>query len=82
MEAEELKIIVENALQEIRPYLQVDGGNIKLVEIHDNIVSVQLEGNCLGCAVNQMTLKNGVEATIKRHAPQILQVIEVNGISF
>ncbi len=82
MEAEELKIIVENALQEIRPYLQADGGNIILVDIRDNIVSVQLEGNCLGCSVNQMTLKNGVEATIKRHAPQILQVIEVNGISF
>ncbi|MDO9136316.1 MAG: NifU family protein [Lutibacter sp.] len=82
MEAEELKIIVENALQEIRPYLQADGGNITLVDIHDNIVSVQLEGNCLGCSVNQMTLKNGVEATIKRHAPQILQVIEVNGITF
>lgn len=82
MEAEKLKIIVENALQEIRPYLQADGGNIILVDIHDNIVSVQLEGNCLGCSVNQMTLKNGVEATIKRHAPQILQVIEVNGITF
>ena len=82
MEAEELKIIVENALQEIRPYLQADGGNIILVDIHDNIVRVQLEGNCLGCSVNQMTLKNGVEATIKRHAPQILQVIEVNGITF
>lgn len=82
MEAEELKIIVENALQEIRPFLVADGGNITLVEIRDNIVSVQLEGNCLGCSVNQMTLKNGVEATIKRHAPQILQVIEVNGITF
>ncbi|HEY9170474.1 MAG TPA: NifU family protein [Lutibacter sp.] len=82
MEAEELKIIVENALQEIRPYLQADGGNITLVDIHDNIVSVQLEGNCLGCSVNQMTLKNGVEATIKRHAPQISQVIEVNGTVF
>ncbi|MHB1147383.1 MAG: NifU family protein [Lutibacter sp.] len=82
MEAKELKIIVENALQEIRPFLQADGGNITLVEIRDNIVSVQLEGNCLGCAVNQMTLKNGVEATIKRHAPQILQVIEVTGFSF
>jgi Fe-S cluster biogenesis protein NfuA len=69
-------------LQEIRPFLQADGGNITLVEIQDNIVSVQLEGNCLGCSVNQMTLKNGVEATIKRHAPQILQVIEVNGIAF
>jgi len=82
MEAEELKIIVENALQEIRPYLQADGGNISLVEINNNIVRVQLEGNCLGCSVNQMTLKNGVEETIKRHAPQITQVVEVNGISF
>jgi Fe-S cluster biogenesis protein NfuA len=82
MEVEELKIIVENALQEIRPYLLADGGNITLVKIQDNIVSVQLEGNCLGCSVNQMTLKNGVEATIKRHAPQILQVVEVNGITF
>ncbi len=81
MEAEELKNNVENALQEIRPYLQADGGNISLVEIRENIVSVQLEGNCLGCSVNQMTLKNGVEATIKRHAPQILQVVEVNGFS-
>jgi len=82
MEAEELKSIVENALQEIRPYLLADGGNISLIEIRDNIVHVQLEGNCLGCSVNQMTLKSGVEATIKRYAPQISQVIEVNGISF
>lgn len=82
MEVEELKIIVENALQEIRPYLQADGGNITLVDIQDNIVSVQLEGNCLGCSVNQMTLKSGVEATIKRYAPQITKVIEVNGITF
>jgi len=82
MTAEELKINVENALQEIRPYLEADGGNISLVEITDNTVSVQLEGACLGCSVNQMTLKNGVEATIKRHAPQIKRVIEVNGITF
>ncbi len=79
---EELKNNVENALQEIRPFLEADGGNISLVEIRDNIVSVQLEGNCLGCSVNQMTLKNGVEATIKRYAPQITKVIEVNGITF
>ena len=82
METEELKIIVENALQEIRPYLQADGGNISLVGINNNIVQVQLEGNCLGCSVNQMTLKLGVEATVKRHAPQIIKVVDVNGISF
>lgn len=79
---EELKLNVETALQEIRPYLQADGGDISLVEITDETVSVQLEGACLGCSVNQMTLKNGVEATIKKHAPQIKRIIEVNGISF
>lgn len=82
MSEQELKVSVENALEEIRPFLEADGGNISLVEITNNTVSVQLEGACLGCSVNQMTLKNGVEATIKRHAPQIKRVIEVNGISF
>jgi len=82
MNLEELKINVETALQEIRPYLEADGGNISLVEINEDTVSVQLQGACLGCSVNQMTLKNGVEATIKRHAPQIKRVIEINGISF
>ena len=82
MTTEDLKICVETALQEIRPYLEADGGNISLVNISNDTVSVQLEGNCLGCSVNQMTLKNGVEATIKRHAPQIKRVIEVNGITF
>jgi len=82
MNPEELKVCVENALQEIRPYLEADGGNISIVEITDDTVSVQLEGACLGCSVNQMTLKNGVEATIKRHAPQIKRVIEISGITF
>lgn len=82
MSTDELKASVEIALQEIRPYLEADGGNISLIEITNDTVSVQLEGACLGCSVNQMTLKNGVEATIKRHAPQIKHVIEVNGISF
>lgn len=82
MNAETLKLNVETALAEIRPFLQKDGGDITLVEITEESVSVQLEGACLGCSVNQMTLKNGVEATIKKHAPQIKRVIEVNGISF
>lgn len=82
MNAETLKQNVETALAEIRPFLQKDGGDISLVEITEESVSVQLEGACLGCSVNQMTLKNGVEATIKKHAPQIKRVIEVNGISF
>jgi len=82
MKKKELKVNVEKALQEIRPYLETDGGNISLVEITDDTVKIQLEGACIGCSVNQMTLKNGVEATIKKYAPQIKRVIEVNGISF
>jgi len=82
MNPEELRVNVETALKEIRPFLEADGGNISLVEITEDTVSVQLEGACLGCSVNQMTLKNGVEATIKRHAPQIKRIIEVNGITF
>jgi Fe-S cluster biogenesis protein NfuA len=77
MTAEETLDNVEKALEEIRPFLMSDGGNIKLLSIEDEIVKVQLEGACIGCSVNQMTLKNGVEATIKKYAPQIIEVINV-----
>lgn len=77
MAAAEIRDNVEKALEEIRPFLVSDGGNIKLLSIEDNIVKVQLEGACSGCSVNQMTLKNGVEATIKKYAPQIEEVINV-----
>jgi len=68
---------VEKALDEIRPFLMSDGGNIKLLSVKDFVVKVQLEGACTGCSVNQMTLKNGVEATIKKYVPQIKEVINV-----
>ena len=77
MTAQETQENVEKALEEIRPFLVSDGGNIKLLSIEDTIVKVQLQGACLGCSVNQMTLKNGVEATIKKYAPQIQEVINV-----
>ena len=74
----ELQNNVEKALEEIRPYLLTDGGDIALIGIENNEVKVQFQGACLDCSVNQMTLKNGVEATIKKYAPQIIKVIEVN----
>ena len=77
MTARETLDNVEKALEEIRPFLMSDGGNIKLLSIEDEIVKVQLEGACIGCSVNQMTLKNGVEATIKKYAPQIVEVINI-----
>ncbi|WP_431156770.1 NifU family protein [Winogradskyella poriferorum] len=78
MNSEELKINVEKALDEIRPFLQSDGGDINLLSIEeDKLVKVQLVGACTACSVNQMTLKSGVEMTIKKYAPQIERVINV-----
>lgn len=79
MATETTKLNVEKALDEIRPFLQGDGGDISLVEIDPDgkIVKVRLEGTCVSCSINQMTLKNGVEMTIKRYAPEVEQVINV-----
>lgn len=78
MTSEEVKINVEKALAEIRPFLESDGGNISLVSIeNDKLVKVQLEGACVGCTVNQMTLKSGVEMTIKKYVPQIEKVVNI-----
>lgn len=78
MTTEELTLNIEKALDEIRPFLQSDGGDISLLSVEDGkIVKVQLQGACVGCSVNQMTLKMGVEMTIKKYAPQIEQVINV-----
>ena len=78
MTTEELKLNIEKALDEIRPFLQSDGGDISLLSIEeDKLVKVQLQGACVGCTVNQMTLKSGVEMTIKKYAPQIEKVINV-----
>ena len=78
MTGEELKVSVENALEEIRPFLKNDGGDIRLLGIeNDEVVKVQLLGSCVGCSVNQMTLKSGVEMTVQKHAPQIKSVVNV-----
>lgn len=70
---------VLEALDEIRPFLNSDGGDISLVDItEDLMVHVQLHGSCVGCSVNQMTLKTGVEMTIKKYVPEIRGVIEVS----
>ena len=63
------------ALDEIRPYLVQDGGDISLSSINGNKVKVKLHGACGDCNVNQMTLKYGGETTIKKYAPEI-EVVE------
>lgn len=78
MSSKDLTEKVEKALDEIRPFLENDGGNINLIGIeNDTLVKVQLVGACSSCTVNQMTLKSGVEMIIKKHAPQIQSVINI-----
>lgn len=80
MTATQLKNAVEAGLEEIRPFLQRDAGDIELVDIKDGkFVTVRLLGNCVGCHVNQMTLRSGVELTVKKHAPQIESVTDISG---
>ena len=78
MKKDLLRDKVEQGLNEIRPFLESDGGNIELISIVKNVVKVKLLGNCVSCSVNQMTLKNGVELTIKKFAPQIEEVINID----
>ena len=78
MTTEELTIEVQKALEEIRPFLNSDGGDITLISIEDDKhVKVRLEGACTSCSVNQMTLRAGVETTIKKFAPQIETVVNI-----
>jgi Fe-S cluster biogenesis protein NfuA len=70
---------IEKALADIRPYLESDGGDISLVEVTtDMIVKVKLHGACQSCNVNQMTLKAGVEQSIKKYAPEVKQVVNID----
>ncbi len=76
---EELTTKVQNVLEQVRPYLQQDGGDINFVELtDDNIVNVELTGACGSCPYSTMTLKNGVEATLKKALPEIKEVVAVN----
>ena len=69
-----MKAEVAKALEEVRPHLQVDGGDIELVDVEDGIVKVKLKGACAGCPMSQMTLKWGVENFLKKKVPGVKSV--------
>lgn len=70
---------VEDALQAIRPYLEADGGDVKILEIsNDGIVKLELLGACGSCPMSTMTLRAGVEEAIKRAVPEIRSVEAIN----
>lgn len=77
MTKEEIKNKIEIALEEIRPFLITDGGNVELISFTDSKVEVKFIGACKSCTINKMTLKSGIEATIKKHVPHINEVVAV-----
>ncbi|UCD26976.1 MAG: NifU family protein [Candidatus Bathyarchaeota archaeon] len=71
---ETVKDKVEKALEEMRPQLQADGGDIELVDVKDGIVKVKMKGACVGCPMSTMTLQWGVENFLKKKIPGIVKV--------
>ena len=70
---------IELALEQVRPFLKADGGDISLVEVtDDNIVRVKLHGACHGCSISHITMKAGVEEAIKNAVPEIKTVEAVS----
>ena len=69
-----MKEKVEAVLNDIRPMLQRDGGDVELVEIQGGVVKVRLQGACAGCPMSQMTLRNGIERVLKERIPEVTAV--------
>lgn len=69
---------VKEVLEDVRPALQRDGGDVELMEITDDgVVKVALQGHCAGCPMSQMTLKMGIEQHLKRLVPEVKEVINL-----
>jgi len=72
-----MKQRVIEALERVRPALQADGGDVELVEVNDGVVSVRLTGACGSCPMSTMTLKMGIEKTLKEAIPEVVSVVQV-----
>ena len=68
---------MRETLEDVRPHLQADGGDIDFVGIEDGVVKVRLKGACAGCSMSQMTIKNGVERILKEQIPEVASVESV-----
>lgn len=68
---------VETVLDELRPYLMADGGNVELVEIEGPVVKLKLNGACGSCPSSTMTLRMGIERRLKEYIPEIAEIEQV-----
>ena len=81
-ERQDLLERIDRALDDIRPHLAVDGGNIEVVEVTDDMdVKIKWLGNCEFCSMSIMTMKAGVEQAIRSKVPEIAKVEAVNGMT-
>ncbi len=69
---------IEKALDSVRPYLNKDGGNVKVVEVKDDTLFIEFEGNCSSCTMSNMTLKAGIEESVVKAVPEIKYVKALN----
>jgi len=73
---------VDKALNDVRPHLKVDGGNVEVVDITDkNIVKIKWLGTCETCSMSMMTMKAGIEETLRGKIPEVSGVEAVNGLN-
>lgn len=72
-----LKADIAKALEDVRPHLQMEGGDVELVDVADGVVKVKLKGSCAGCPMSQMTIKWGVESYLKKKVPGVKSVESV-----
>jgi Fe-S cluster biogenesis protein NfuA len=73
-----MKSKIQNAINQIRPNLQADGGDVELVDVsEDGVVKVRLTGACRGCPMSQMTLKMGIEKFLKKEVSEVKEVVSV-----
>jgi Fe-S cluster biogenesis protein NfuA len=77
MEVEIMKDQVQAALDQIRPSLQADGGDVEMVDVEDGVVKLRLTGACAGCPMSTMTLKQGIERILKQEVPEVKEVVAV-----
>ena len=68
---------VDSVLDTVRPALMADGGNVELIDVEDGIIKLRLQGACAGCPMSQMTLRMGIERELRKHLPDIQQVVSV-----
>lgn len=66
---------VQAALDQVRPALLADGGDVELIDVNDGVVTLRLTGACGGCPMASMTLKNGIERVLKEQVPEVKEVV-------